>query len=114
MKIDIKTIMPIGWSYQQLQQSCNNDQNSWNLIIQNSPSIASILQCVCTHPIDSMGIHLLCCAHGNKRIGTHDAICNNFATIMWDVSFHVGRKQFTCASFKHIQFLSLMNQHCAY
>jgi hypothetical protein len=38
------------------------------------PSIASIFQCVCTHPIDPMGIHLLCCVHGNERIGIHDAI----------------------------------------
>jgi hypothetical protein len=31
------------------------------------PSIASILRCVCTHPINPMGIHLLCCAHGNEH-----------------------------------------------
>jgi hypothetical protein len=28
-----------------------------------------------------MGIDLLCCAHGNKRMKTHDAICNTFVAI---------------------------------
>ncbi len=58
-----------------------------------NPSIASIPRCVCTHPIHPMGIHFLRCAHGNKRIGTHDVICDTFATITQDVGFHVGRKQ---------------------
>jgi hypothetical protein len=40
-----------------------------------------------------MSIHLLCCAHGNERIRTHDAICDIFATIALDVSFHVEREQ---------------------
>ncbi len=40
-----------------------------------------------------MGIHLLGCAHGNECIGTHDTIHNTFATIVWDVGFHMGRKQ---------------------
>jgi hypothetical protein len=37
-----------------------------------------------------MGIRLLCCVHGNERIGTHDAIHDTFATIAQDVGFHVG------------------------
>jgi hypothetical protein len=57
------------------------------------PLIAGILQCVCTHPMNLMGIHLLCCAHGNKHIRIHDAICNTFTAIIWDVDFHVGWKQ---------------------
>ncbi len=39
-------------------------------------SLVGIPQCVCTHPIDRMNIHLLCCAHGNERTKTHDAIHN--------------------------------------
>jgi len=37
-----------------------------------------------------MGIHFLCCVHGNKRAGTHDAIHDTFVTMcdmlvsMWD------------------------------
>jgi hypothetical protein len=56
------------------------------------PSIASIPQCMCTHPIDLMGIDLLCCVHGNKRTWTHDVVRDTFATIVWDVGFHVGWK----------------------
>jgi hypothetical protein len=40
-----------------------------------------------------MGIHLLCCTRGNKHIGTHDVICDTFAALAWDASFHVGREQ---------------------
>jgi hypothetical protein len=54
------------------------------------PSITCILRCVCTCPIDLMGIHLLRCAYGNKCIGIHDVICDTFATIARDVKFHVG------------------------
>jgi len=56
-------------------------------------SIVNLPQCVCTHPIDPMGIHLLCCAHGNECMGTHDAIHNTFATIARDVGFHMGQAQ---------------------
>jgi hypothetical protein len=54
-------------------------------------SIASLPQCVCTYPINLMGIHLFCCAHGNKRSSTHDAIHETFAAIVWNVSFHMGQ-----------------------
>jgi len=40
-----------------------------------------------------MGIHLLCCTHNNEHIGTSDAICNTFAAITEDVSFHMGWEQ---------------------
>jgi len=46
-------------------------------------------QCVCTHPIDPMGIHLLCCAHGKECTGTHDVIYGTFAAIVRDASFHM-------------------------
>ncbi len=32
------------------------------------PLIASILRCVCTHPIDLMGMHLLRCVHGKTNL----------------------------------------------
>jgi hypothetical protein len=40
-----------------------------------------------------MGIHLLCCAHGNECSGTHDVIYDTFAAIAWNVGFHVGQGQ---------------------
>ncbi len=57
------------------------------------PLIVSILWCVCTHPIDPIGIHLLHCAHDNERTWTHDAVHDTFVTIAQDASFHVRRKQ---------------------
>ncbi len=52
-------------------------------------SITDIPLCVCTHPIDLMVIHLLHCVHGNMHTKIHDAICDTFAAITWDVDFHV-------------------------
>jgi hypothetical protein len=57
------------------------------------PLITCILRCVCTHPIDPMGIHLLCYVHDNECIGTHDAIHDTFAAIGRNVGFHVWPKQ---------------------
>jgi hypothetical protein len=57
------------------------------------PSIVGILQCMCTHPINPMVIHLLHCVHDNERTGTHDAICDTFTVVVRDASFHMGRKQ---------------------
>jgi hypothetical protein len=45
------------------------------------PSIVRIFQCVCTHPIDPMNIHLIWNVHGNEHIGTHDIICDTFVAI---------------------------------
>jgi len=56
-------------------------------------SIAGIFQCLCTHPINLMCIHLLYYVQGNEHMGTHDVVCNTFATIARDVGFHVGWKQ---------------------
>ncbi len=50
-------------------------------------------QCVCTHPIDATSIHLLCCAHSNECIGTHDVVHDICIVIAQDVKFHVGQKQ---------------------
>jgi hypothetical protein len=39
-----------------------------------------------------MGIHLLYCAHGNERMGSHDAVRDIFVSIAQDASFHVSLK----------------------
>jgi len=78
------------------------------------PSIVGIFWSVFTHPINPMGIHLLRCAHGSEHIRTHDAIRDTFVVIMQDVGFPHGVRTTTCASFKHIQFLSSTNQHCVH
>jgi len=40
-----------------------------------------------------MGIHLLHRVHGNECTWTHDAFCDTFVAIVWDVGFHMGWKQ---------------------
>ncbi len=55
-------------------------------------SIASIHRCVCTHPINPMGIHFLRCVHGNERTRTYDVICDTFVAIVQNVGYHVGRE----------------------
>ncbi len=45
------------------------------------PSIISIPRCVCTHPINLMGIHILHWIHDNKCIRTHDAIRDTFTSL---------------------------------
>ncbi len=54
--------------------------------------IIGILRCMCTHPIDFMDIHLLCCVHGNEHIGTHNVVRNIFVAIAQNVNFHVGQE----------------------
>ncbi len=56
-------------------------------------SIIGIPWCVCTHPIDLMGIHFLRCAHRNECMGTHEVVYDTFVAIAWDVGFHVGQKK---------------------
>ncbi len=48
---------------------------------------------MCTHPINAIGVHLLCCAHDNEHTGTHDVIRDTFAAIARNVIFHLGQKQ---------------------
>ncbi len=77
-------------------------------------SIVGILQCVCTHPIDRMSIHLLCCAHGNERTETHDAIHDTVCHYCVRCWIPCAKRTIACASFNHIQFLLSTSWHCAY
>jgi hypothetical protein len=77
-------------------------------------SIASIIWCVCTHPINPMGIHLLHYAHNNKRIRTYDVVSQHLYCHCAGCSLPHGVKTTTCASFKHVQLLSSTSQHCVH
>jgi len=66
----------------------------WTQLGLPHPLVARILWCVCTHLINLMGIHLLYCVHGNEWARTHDVVCDIFTTIVWDVSFQMGQRQF--------------------
>jgi len=49
---------------------------------------------VCVHIPSTLWVsHFLGCALGNERTKTHDVIHGTFATIVWDVGFHVGQEQ---------------------
>jgi len=65
----------------------------WMWLGLSHPSIISICHCMYTHPINAIGVHLLCHAHGNEYMGTHDVVCDTFVAIAQDVGFHVGWKQ---------------------
>jgi hypothetical protein len=69
---------------------------------------------MCTHPIDPMGIHFLCCFHGNEHTWTHDAISPHLCCHCVKCWFPCGMKTTTCASFNHVQLLLLMNWHCVH
>jgi hypothetical protein len=56
-------------------------------------SIINILQCVCTRPINPMGIHLFCYTAGNRHMGTHHVAHDIFVAIAWNVGFHMGWEQ---------------------
>ncbi len=64
-------------------------------------SITCLPWCVCTNPIEPMGIHLLGYAHGIERMGTHDVVHNTFVAIVWDVGFHVGWEHYMRFSQPH-------------
>lgn len=57
------------------------------------PLIHGFSQCICRQPINSIGIHLLCYAHGGERIVTHDVDQGFFTSIVRDDGFHVSCKQ---------------------
>jgi hypothetical protein len=59
-----------------------------------------------------MGIHLLCCAHGNECTKTHDAVCNIFVAIVWNDGFHVGQKQLHVLPLATL--ISLSSCHCVH
>jgi hypothetical protein len=56
-------------------------------------SIVGFSQCVCTYPINLMGVYFLRYTHNNEHIETHDIVCNTFVIIVWDVVFHVVHQQ---------------------
>ncbi len=55
--------------------------------------LQAYLNCVCIHPINPMGIHLLHYAHENVRTGTYDAIHNIFVTIAQGANIHMRQEQ---------------------
>jgi hypothetical protein len=75
----------------------------WTWLGLSNPSIVSFFWCVCTHPIDPMGIHFLRYVHGNEHMRIHDAIYDIFATITLMLAFMSDRQ---------IYFLNLVQLKC--
>ncbi len=69
----VRPIFPTFWLSSSQCFACSSDYHILSII--------SFPLCVCTHPINLMSIDLLCCAHGNECMKTHDAICNTFVAI---------------------------------
>ncbi len=44
-------------------------------------------------PLDLMGIHLFCFAHGGEKMTSHNVIWDAFVSITKDVGFHGAREQ---------------------
>jgi hypothetical protein len=57
-------------------------------------------------PLDLMGIHLFCCAHGGEKKKSHNVISDAFASITRDVGFHGAREQ------THILLLLTIQSSC--
>ncbi|CAM6108781.1 unnamed protein product [Calypogeia fissa] len=49
--------------------------------------------CVCGHPLDPVGIHILHCSHGSKQTATHDDLRNVLTAIALDAGYHVSAEQ---------------------
>jgi hypothetical protein len=65
-----------------------------------------MFQCVCTYPINSMGIHFLHYTHGNEHTRAHVVVRDTFVAIARDFGFHVGWKQL------HVLLSTMFNSFC--
>ncbi len=58
------------------------------------PSLAlGLSHSIYGQPLDPMGIHLFCCAHGGNRTTSHDVVQDVFTSITRNASFHVAHQQ---------------------
>lgn len=73
------------------------------------PSITCLLGCVCIHPIDPLGIHLLRCSHGMNALG-HITQCLGIhlrkLVFMW---FKSNYTFFLLPCFKHLSNVSTLS-----
>jgi hypothetical protein len=53
------------------------------------PLVLGVSHCICSQPLDLIGIHILCCIHGEKRMALHDVVHGAFVTIVKNARFHV-------------------------
>jgi hypothetical protein len=69
------------------------------------PLVFGVSHCICSEPLDPIGIHLLCCTHCGERMASHDVVWDVFTTITIDVRFHVSQEQTHVLPPHALQFL---------
>ncbi|CAM6092536.1 unnamed protein product [Calypogeia fissa] len=57
------------------------------------PGLLRQSSCVCGHPLDLVGTHILRCSHGSERTSTHHDIWDVLAAIAQDTGYHVTTEQ---------------------
>ncbi|CAM6088894.1 unnamed protein product [Calypogeia fissa] len=57
------------------------------------PGLLGQPSCVCGHPLDPVGTHILQCSHGSERTATHDDFRDVLAAIARDAGYHVSTEQ---------------------
>jgi hypothetical protein len=53
------------------------------------PLTLGLSHCICGQLLNLMGIHLLHCNHGEKKMASHDIMWDAFAYITRDANFHI-------------------------
>jgi hypothetical protein len=53
------------------------------------PLVLGVSHCIYNQPLDPMGIHFLCYAHGEEGSISHDILRDVFVGIAKDVRFHI-------------------------
>jgi hypothetical protein len=92
-----------------------NFSHNTSYVTWTTPSFKCMHPLICVHTsIDSMGIYLLRCAHGNERTKTSYVIHDTFVATARDAGFPRGTNIITCTSFNHNQLFLSMSRHCVY
>ncbi len=53
--------------------------------------ILGVSHCICSQPLDPMGIHLFHCIHGGEKMVSHDVVRDVFTAIGKSARFHVSQ-----------------------
>jgi hypothetical protein len=84
----------------------------WTYFLVKYESIG-VSQCICSQPLDPMGIHLFWCVHGEKTTISHDVMWDVFVTTTRNVRFHISQAQTPChAIFAMLSWHYVINRWC--
>lgn len=57
------------------------------------PLVLRLTHYICGLPLDLVGIHFLCYAHGGEKTASHDVVWDAFVSVTRDARFHVLQEQ---------------------